>query len=159
MNSVETARLSETAPIAVRTLDHVTVVVGDLEASRTFYVDVLGMQEVPRPAFSFDGLWFQSGPTQIHLILEHDGSGPAGNLVPSEQRGARTHHFAFQVDDAHACAIISHTHTIVVESDSARFTMSIENVPSEENPGTGKITALSVIAALRGLVAPLRVGT
>ncbi|HAA62977.1 MAG TPA: glyoxalase [Planctomycetaceae bacterium] len=96
--------MSETAPIAVRTLDHVTVVVGDLEASRTFYVDVLGMLEVPRPAFSFDGLWFQSGPTQIHLILEYDGSGPAGNLVPSEHRGARTHHFAFQVDDAHACA-------------------------------------------------------
>jgi aspartate dehydrogenase len=37
--------------------------------------------------------------------------------------------------------------------------MTIENVPSEENPGTGKITALSVIAALRGLAAPLRVGT
>ena len=47
MNSVEATRLSETAPIAVRTLDHVTVVVGDLEASRTFYVDVLGMLEVP----------------------------------------------------------------------------------------------------------------
>ena len=104
MNSVEATRLSETAPIAVRTLDHVTVVVGDLEASRTFYVDVLGMLEVPRPAFSFDGLWFQSGPTQIHLILEYEGSGPAGNLVPSEHRGARPHHFAFQVDDAHACA-------------------------------------------------------
>ena len=56
-------------------------------------------------------------------------------------------------------ALDRNTHTIVVESDSARFTMSIENVPSEENPGTGKITALSVIAALRGLVAPLRVGT
>ena len=104
MNSVETTGLSETIPIAVRTLDHVTVVVGDLAASRAFYVDVLGMQEVPRPAFSFDGLWFQSGPTQIHLILEYDGSGPAGNLVPVEHRGARTHHFAFQVDDAHACA-------------------------------------------------------
>ena len=104
MNSVETTGLSETIPIAVRTLDHVTVVVGDLAASRAFYVDVLGMQEVPRPAFSFDGLWFQSGSTQIHLILEYDGSGPAGNLVPVEHRGARTHHFAFQVDAAHACA-------------------------------------------------------
>ena len=56
-------------------------------------------------------------------------------------------------------ALDRNTHTIAVESDSARFTMSIENVPSEENPGTGKITALSVIAALRGLVAPLRVGS
>ena len=50
------------------------------------------------------------------------------------------------------------THRIQVESDSARFEMQIENLPSDENPRTGKITALSVIATLRGLTAPLRVG-
>jgi aspartate dehydrogenase len=49
-------------------------------------------------------------------------------------------------------------HTIEVDSDSACFTLSIENIPSE-NPKTGRITALSVIAALRKLGAPLRVGT
>lgn len=49
-------------------------------------------------------------------------------------------------------------HTIEVEADSARLSFSIENVPSE-NPKTGRITALSVIAALRKLHAPLRVGT
>src|SRR6476659_8734942 len=49
-------------------------------------------------------------------------------------------------------------HTIEVDSDSARFTLSIENIPSE-NPKTGRITALSVLAALRKLHAPLRVGT
>ncbi|HAA48598.1 MAG TPA: glyoxalase [Planctomycetaceae bacterium] len=100
MSAVET---DAAGPIAVRTIDHVTVVVGDLESSRVFYVGVLGMVEVPRPGFSFDGLWFQSGPTQIHLILEHEGSGPSGNLVPAEFRGSRTHHFAFQVDDVYAC--------------------------------------------------------
>lgn len=94
---------SQVAPISVRSLDHVTIVVADLEASRSFYVDALGMQEVPRPDFSFAGLWFQAGATQIHLIHEHEGSGPAGNLVPSEHRGSRTHHFAFVVDDARAC--------------------------------------------------------
>ncbi len=56
-------------------------------------------------------------------------------------------------------ALDRNTHTIQVDADSARFTMTIENVPSEENPGTGKITALSVIATLRGLVTPHRVGT
>ena len=50
------------------------------------------------------------------------------------------------------------THKIVVESDAASFEMSIENIPSE-NPKTGRITALSVIAAIRKLTAPLRVGT
>jgi aspartate dehydrogenase len=51
------------------------------------------------------------------------------------------------------------THSIEVEADSARFSMTIANVPSEENPRTGKITALSVVAALRKLTAPLRIGT
>ena len=55
-------------------------------------------------------------------------------------------------------ALTRNTHRIRVEADSARFEMQIENVPSEENPGTGKITALSVIASLRGLTSPLRVG-
>jgi aspartate dehydrogenase len=49
-------------------------------------------------------------------------------------------------------------HRIEVDSDSARFSMSIENIPSE-NPRTGLITALSVIACLRKMYAPLRVGT
>jgi aspartate dehydrogenase len=49
-------------------------------------------------------------------------------------------------------------HWIEVESDSARFSMQIENIPSE-NPKTGRITAQSVIAYLRKLHAPLRVGT
>ena len=49
-------------------------------------------------------------------------------------------------------------HRIEVDSDSARFSMSIENIPSE-NPKTGLITALSVIACLRKLRASIRVGT
>jgi aspartate dehydrogenase len=55
-------------------------------------------------------------------------------------------------------ALTRNVHRVEVESDSARFSMSIENVPSE-NPRTGLITALSVIAWLRKLRAPLRVGT
>lgn len=49
-------------------------------------------------------------------------------------------------------------HRIEVEADSASFTMAIANVPSE-NPKTGRITALSVIACLRKMNAPLRIGT
>jgi aspartate dehydrogenase len=54
--------------------------------------------------------------------------------------------------------VTRNTHRIEVDSDSARFSMMIENIPSE-NPKTGLITALSVIACLRKLNAPLRVGT
>lgn len=50
------------------------------------------------------------------------------------------------------------THTITVDSDSARFTMTIENIPSE-NPKTGRIVAQSVTALLRKMGATLKVGT
>ena len=54
--------------------------------------------------------------------------------------------------------VTRNTHRIQVQSDSASIDMTIENIPSE-NPKTGRITALSVIATLRKLHAPLRVGT
>ncbi len=55
-------------------------------------------------------------------------------------------------------AVTRNCHAIEVEADSANFALSIENVPSD-NPKTGRIVALSVLAALRKLGAPLRVGT
>jgi aspartate dehydrogenase len=50
-------------------------------------------------------------------------------------------------------------HRIEVEADAARFLLQIENVPSAENPRTGRLTALSVIAALKKLSSPLAIGT
>ena len=55
-------------------------------------------------------------------------------------------------------AVTRNIHRIEVEADSARFSLQIENVPSE-NPRTGRITALSVVALLRKLRSPLAVGS
>src|SRR5262245_32052843 len=55
--------------------------------------------------------------------------------------------------------VTRNTHTVIVKSDSSDLTMTIENIPAEENPRTGKITALSGLAALRRLTAPLVVGS
>ena len=54
--------------------------------------------------------------------------------------------------------VTRNTHRIQVHSDSATIDMMIENIPSE-NPKTGRITPLSVVAAVRKLHAPLRIGT
>lgn len=56
-------------------------------------------------------------------------------------------------------AVSHNTHTVLVRSDSSNLTMTIENIPSADNPRTGVITALSVIAALRRLTSPLVIGT
>ena len=50
------------------------------------------------------------------------------------------------------------THTITVDSDSAKFSMTMENIPSE-NPRTGRIVAQSVVAMLRKLTSHFQVGT
>ena len=54
--------------------------------------------------------------------------------------------------------VTRNTHTITVDADTARFTMTIENIPSD-NPRTGKSVAPSTVAALRALVSELKVGT
>lgn len=50
-------------------------------------------------------------------------------------------------------------HCIEVEAEAARLSMQVENVPSDDNPRTGRLTALSVIAALKKLASPLAIGT
>lgn len=89
-----------TQPIGVKSIDHVTMVVSDLERSRQFYVDVLGMQPTQRPNFQFPGLWFQAGATQVHLIQRHERSAPPGlPLPPASATPGGVFHFAFIVDD------------------------------------------------------------
>jgi len=56
-------------------------------------------------------------------------------------------------------SVTRNVHRIEVEAAAARFSLQIENVPSAENPRTGRLTALSVIAALKKLSSPLAIGT
>ena len=56
-------------------------------------------------------------------------------------------------------AVERNTHRVIVEADTARIEVAIANVPSDDNPGTGRITALSMLAALERLGSPLVIGT
>ena len=56
-------------------------------------------------------------------------------------------------------AVDRNIHRIEVEADAARLLLQVENVPSAENPRTGRLTALSVVALLRKLSSPLAIGT
>ena len=72
-------------------LNHVAIHVADVERSVTFYRDVLGLVQIPRPAFSFPGAWFQIGSEQeLHIIGERQQE------VISHNRG---NHYALLVDD------------------------------------------------------------
>lgn len=49
-------------------------------------------------------------------------------------------------------------HDVEITGEFGRFTVHIENIPTD-NPRSGRLTALSVIATLRKLASPLQVGT
>jgi len=49
-------------------LNHYFVRANDLEATRAFYVEVLGFEEMPRPDFPFPGHWLGvGGKIQVHM--------------------------------------------------------------------------------------------
>jgi catechol 2,3-dioxygenase-like lactoylglutathione lyase family enzyme len=85
--------------IHVRSFDHVTLICADLEATRRFYVDILGMKEVQRPAFGFPGIWFQIGHVQIHATQQSSEAGKAGWAERGGSVVSRGHHIAFAVDN------------------------------------------------------------
>lgn len=77
--------------MARRVLHHVSVRVRDVERSRAFYEDLLGVGAKERPDLGFPGRWYQAGDGEIHLIqnekmVEH-------GIDPTDP------HFALEVDD------------------------------------------------------------
>jgi catechol 2,3-dioxygenase-like lactoylglutathione lyase family enzyme len=58
---------------------------GEEEAGRKFYADLLGLPEVPKPSelAPRGGLWFRSGPLEVHLGVEREGFTPARKAHPA----------------------------------------------------------------------------
>jgi hypothetical protein len=50
-------------------LHHVTLPVTDPERSRRFYREIVGLREIPRPAFPFPGAWFGRDMNQLQRIV------------------------------------------------------------------------------------------
>jgi aspartate dehydrogenase len=108
-------------------------------------IDVLALTE---PACIFDGTAFDAAagfPANLNVAaaLSLAGIGPVRTRVQiwADPQVAGTRH------------------TVRVDAEAARLTMVVQNVPGETNPRTGRLTPLSVLACLRGLVGPLKVGS
>lgn len=56
-------------------------------------------------------------------------------------------------------SLTRNTHRIAMVSDSVTLDLGIQNIPTDDNPATGRLTALSVVALLRKLTTNLRIGT
>jgi catechol 2,3-dioxygenase-like lactoylglutathione lyase family enzyme len=76
-------------------IHHIALVVTDLERSRAFYRDILGLREITRPPFNFPGAWFQVGERQqLHLIVHANPTFRTGKPLDT-----RDVHFAVRVED------------------------------------------------------------
>jgi len=76
----------------IRGLDHINIVTHDLEATRAFFVDVLGLIEGARPPLSFPGHWFYAGSHPIvHIQHAYVDVGPSS--------ASSLNHAAFSVGD------------------------------------------------------------
>ncbi len=102
--------------VNVASFDHVTLICADLEATRRFYVDLLGMAEAPRPAFQFLGLWFQTGNVQIHATQASPEAGQAGWADRGGKIVSRGHHIAFAVEDVAEALKIVEAHDVRIAS-------------------------------------------
>ena len=55
--------------MGVERLDHYTIRTEDLDATRRFYTEILGLSVGARPAFTFPGLWlYQGGNPLVHVV-------------------------------------------------------------------------------------------
>jgi catechol 2,3-dioxygenase-like lactoylglutathione lyase family enzyme len=60
--------MRQTTPMGISGLDHFFVRANDLEVTKAWYCDVLGFEEMPRPAFPFPGYWLGvGGAVQVHM--------------------------------------------------------------------------------------------
>jgi catechol 2,3-dioxygenase-like lactoylglutathione lyase family enzyme len=126
-------------------LDHVTIVTKDLQASRDFYIGLLGLEEADfRPAFSFDGAWLKLGDVAVVHLIAADRGPSDGTTLPFD-------HFALSATDikamrgtleAHGIAYVERTppgttirQIFIHDPDGVRVELNFDAV-AEEASGT-----------------------
>ena len=70
--------------MAIDGMNHFTVLTADLDATRKFYIDVLGLKEGLRPPLGFPGAWLYAGGQPILHVV-------AGRPLPAQPAGVLDH--------------------------------------------------------------------
>jgi catechol 2,3-dioxygenase-like lactoylglutathione lyase family enzyme len=90
--------------MALTALEHYLVLTADLEATRDFYRDALGLAEGFRPPLGFPGYWMYIGTTPVIHIAEwrtytaHSAAKEIPVTAPADSTGAFDH-VAFNAED------------------------------------------------------------
>ena len=98
--------------MAIDGMNHFTVLTADLDATRGFYVDVLGLAIGPRPDLGFPGMWLYVGDAAVLHVI-------AGRALPPDPAGVLDH-MAFSASDLPATVAR-------LEAASIRYTLKRQN--------------------------------
>jgi len=85
--------------LAITQIDHCSVIITNVERSRRFYRDLLGLKEIAKPrTFDFVVVWFDLGNQHLHLLLKDqpDTISPRHFALRVADIGAARHYFAGQ---------------------------------------------------------------
>jgi catechol 2,3-dioxygenase-like lactoylglutathione lyase family enzyme len=95
--------LPAVAGLQISQIDHVSVIITDVERSRHFYRDLLGLKEIPKPrTFDFVAIWFDLGSMHVHLLQKEKPD----SISPR--------HFALRVADAQAARVHFRAHGVTI---------------------------------------------
>ena len=82
--------------LGIQTLHHAAVCVTDLERSKRFYGELLGLKELERPTFTMAGAWYElADGGLLHLIVHPSPKTLRGTNEVDIFDG----HLAFRIDD------------------------------------------------------------
>jgi catechol 2,3-dioxygenase-like lactoylglutathione lyase family enzyme len=92
------------APMPISHMQHFMLLAKDLEKTRSFYCDVLGLRAGPRPPFKFKGLWIYAGEVAcIHVAerasYDETSRTPANPADPVDHGSGSVDHIAFAGTD------------------------------------------------------------
>ena len=70
--------------MSIQAMNHFTVLAQDLEATKAFYIGLLGLKDGARPPLDFPGAWLYAGEQAVLHII-------AGRPVPDPPAGVLDH--------------------------------------------------------------------
>ena len=82
--------------MALRNLNHVLVLVEDLDATRDFYVEVLGLEVGERPPFAFPGYWLYLDEQAVIHLASKDRAGNGKREGAGADGTGAIDHIAFE---------------------------------------------------------------
>jgi catechol 2,3-dioxygenase-like lactoylglutathione lyase family enzyme len=104
----------------IQDINHVNIVVQDLEKAIRFYCEVLGMENVTRnPTFASRGAWLRKNYAEIHLIHVDSATHAPGDLSfmaaeNTDKEISNSRHFSLVIDDTESLVSQLQKHKIPI---------------------------------------------